>query len=68
MSDDLHHKDCGGRIVDNWDDPYRFEGEDARVFGAIVPRHLCEVCGAEILGDADIAESLDDIQFGRSEP
>lgn len=50
----LVHKHCGGSVKEDWDDPYRFEGDDADAFGKTVPRYVCDKCGKEILGDAEI--------------
>ena len=50
----LIHRNCGGKVLEDWSDPYHFEGEDAGVFGEKVPRYVCAKCGKEILGDREI--------------
>jgi len=49
------HKNCGGIISEDFSKPYRFEGEDAKVFGAVVPRYVCDKCKQEIVSDKQIA-------------
>jgi hypothetical protein len=50
----MRHRGCGGRVEEDWENPYRFEGEEAEEFGEIVPRFMCRKCGQEILGDAQL--------------
>lgn len=50
----LKHKNCGGIITENWNDPYEFSGEDAKIFGKKVPKYICQKCKKEILGDSEI--------------
>ncbi len=55
----IHHKSCGGEIREGKLREYNF-GEDEN-FGWI-PDLICKKCGAHILGDAQIAETIDDLQ------
>lgn len=48
------HRDCGGDLRDDFENGYRFEGEDAALFGEVVPRTYCKRCGQEIMGDVDL--------------
>ncbi len=51
----MHHKNCGGELyIKEWTD----YGEE---FGSL-PDYYCRKCGDFIMGDAQIQESIDDIQ------
>lgn len=55
----LHHKGCGGELhIGEWTD----YGKD---FG-VLPDYYCNKCGDFLAGDAQIEESVDEIQFGVS--
>jgi len=52
----LHHKNCGGELREDPSTIYSYEGSE-------IPAIRCHKCGQEIGGDAEIQESLEDLQF-----
>jgi hypothetical protein len=56
----MHHKNCGGELfIKQWRN-YNFgEGEN---YGTL-PDYYCRKCGDFITGDAQIQETIDEIQF-----
>jgi hypothetical protein len=51
----LMHRNCGGEVREATDGRgYRFDGENARIFGPFVPAYICTKCDKEILGDAEV--------------
>ncbi len=56
----LHHKNCGGELyVKEWTD---YGVDDFGVAYGQLPDFYCRKCGDFIMGDAQIQESMDDIQ------
>jgi hypothetical protein len=58
----MHHKNCGGELyIKEWTD-YGNHGEGENY--GVLPDYYCSKCEDFIMGDAQTAESMDELQFG----
>ncbi len=46
------HKKCGGRVYEDYADPFRYEYQRENGTTEMCPKTKCGRCGDEILGDA----------------